>query len=83
MTLKQIRICMASPNFTKAEKDLLACEYPGWCFPSNFVQKLYELIYAADDLNRQLIALGFPEQVGAVIHWTQGNLAQRFEEEKA
>jgi len=79
MTREQIGRVMRSNEFTKAEKQLLECQYARVCHPGNFTQKLFEAIYAADGNNQRLLARGFPEQVDAVQHWTHGDLRQKME----
>jgi len=79
MTREQIGRVMVSSNFTAAEKDLLSCQYQSACHPGNFTQKLFEAIYAADSSNMRKLALGFPDEVDAVQHWTHGDLRQKME----
>ena len=79
MTREQIGRIMRSPDFTRAEKRLLECQYPNICYPGNFTQKLFEAIYAADDSNQRKLAAGFPDEVDAVQHWTHGDLRQKME----
>jgi hypothetical protein len=79
MTREQISKVMRSDQFTRAEKQLLECQYPQLCHPGNFTLKLFEAIYAADADNQRLLARGFPDQVDAVQHWQHGDLCQKME----
>ncbi len=81
MTGRQIGKIMRSHKFTRAEKQLLECQYPEQCHPGNFTAKLFEAIHAADEHNRDLLAMGFELQVAAVRSWTLGNLRERMEAE--
>ncbi len=81
MTGRQIGKIMRSLKFTRAEKQLLECQYPEQCHPGNFTAKLFDAIYAADEYNRDALARGFPLEVAAVRSWTQGNLRERMEAE--
>jgi hypothetical protein len=79
MTREQIGHVMRSGEFTKAEKQLLECQFPGHCHPGNFTEKLFDAIYAADENNQRRLALGFPDEVDAVQHWQHGGLREKME----
>lgn len=76
-TREAIVAILTDEEFTRAEKQLLECQFPNVCQPSNFVEKLFALLYACDDGNLLRMAAAFPEHVAAVVGWSRGDLAQR------
>lgn len=79
MTREQIGRVMRSLDFTAAEKRLLEYFYPHPSGGHGFRSALFEAIFRADDENQRRLALGFPDDVDAVQHWTHGDLRQKME----
>lgn len=69
---------LVGQDFSDGEKFVLKNQFPGICFPSNFEQKLWELICASDENNKIKLVRAFPDETNAVIDWTSGSLGQKF-----
>jgi len=76
-TRADIVAILTDSEFTRAEKQLLECQFPNVCQPSNFIEKLFALLYACDDGNLRKMEAAFPDHVAAVRCWSIGDLAQR------
>jgi hypothetical protein len=64
-----------SENMTEAEKDYIfdfQFHHAG-----SFMETLYKLIHLADEKNLEKLRKGFPNEVAAVLAWTQGDLVDR------
>jgi len=80
-TRKEIAKFLTSDNgFTQAEKWIVKMQYRNTIQCGNFEEKLWELICAADEMNRALISMGFPELVNAYNSWTYRDLGDRIRE---
>ena len=64
-------------TMTQAEKDYV---FDGqFRNGGSFKRALYELIQLADGNNTERLRLAYPDEVAAVLAWTQGDLADRAE----
>lgn len=79
-TREEIVAILMDESFTKAERQLVECQFPNVCHPSNFVVKLFKLLYACDESNLSRLELAYPSHVQAVRNWYYGDLAERIRE---
>lgn len=64
-------------GFTRGEKWLVKMQYRRIIHCGNFEEKLWELICAADDMNRVKLSIEFPEEVRAYEAWVYRDLGDR------
>jgi hypothetical protein len=76
-TYDQLAAFLRSPEFTDAEKFVARCQLPDLAHPGNWERKLWAVLCAADELNLEKLARGYPAEAGAFREWSRGNLGER------
>lgn len=76
---EELRKALTNDNFSKAERNVIECEYPNITHPSNFVEKLVDLCHACDEDNLNRLSLAFPEMVQAIRDKRSGLLRKKLE----
>lgn len=71
---EQIVAIIQSERFTKPEKFIVKWQFG---MLGDFQSALIEAIKLADEGNLSRLAEGFPDEVGAFLSWSRGNLGDR------